>query len=391
MRPSTVQHQGDVRDRRSQGHRALDAEGGGGKGCKHQTATDRVGSARTRPAFIMYLLILFPYFARYTVADIPGCDYYRIGEAKNPGPLRLAEPAHAPAPDPPPVEAKLKRKAKRKVVDTNVESVNGSSWHAIFERLMVTDATIICGQEHRLPESAIAEKSATLAKMGWKSLWAPAVCTNDEDPEDLRNYSGGTVIIVKDFLGLAEPMKNEPYVLDKARLVAGKVSVPGTGSFVIYSAYFTCGAGWDAKNEVLANVNAKHAGDHKLPWLVGADWNMEPTEIHREDLPTLAAARIIAPVEATCVSPACSRVIDYFLCEGQLAEAVTKVETVMDAATRPHRPVQATIKAGGQRCNQNHISAPGPAPDRPHHRPGKATTIIHRCQAIGRGGAQVLR
>ena len=158
-----------------------------------------------------------------------------------------------------------------------MESVNGTSWNAILERTKQTEAAAMCLQEHRLPESAINEKSQVLANMGWKSLWAPATCTNPNEPDDLRNYSGGVAVIVKDYLGFAMVEEDESPIIEASRLVAGKVTVPGIGPFVLYSAYFECGTGWNQANEAMANAIVRHAERHCLAWAVGADWNMEPT------------------------------------------------------------------------------------------------------------------
>jgi len=131
-----------------------------------------------------------------------------------------------------------------------------------------------------------------------------------------------------------------------AKPVAAKVSAPGLGSIVLYSAYFTCGAGWDDANEALARTASSHADKHGLPWAIATDWNMSPEEVSQTGFPGAAKAVIRAPVIDTCISPACSRVLDFFLVDNVLAEGVTSTDTVLDASTRPHRPAQLTLRAG---------------------------------------------
>jgi len=176
-------------------------------------------------------------------------------------------------------------------------------------------------------------------------IWAPATCTDPCNAADARNYSGGTAIFVKDYLGLTYVSEDEPAILDEARLVAGKVSVPGLGSVVVYSGYFVCGAGWDAHNESIANKVTAHAARHGLSWFMGADFNMSPEELVHEDYPASAGAVIKAPEQDTCISPGCTRILDFFIVERNLAEGAFNVCADLEAATRPHRPVTMSFHA----------------------------------------------
>jgi len=127
--------------------------------------------------------------------------------------------------------------------------------------------------------------------------------------------------------------------------VSGKVSAPGVGSFVLYSAYFKCGEDWSAENLDIAEAVRLHANKHGLPWMLGADWNMEPVDVAKNDLPRAMDATLIYPgEEATCIAPACARTLDFFMVHG-LTAGVKEVKVVTEAGTRPHRPVQLTLAA----------------------------------------------
>jgi len=239
------------------------------------------------------------------------------------------------------------RRKKRCSNDVIVESSNATGWSAVENRLEETNAHVVCVQEHRTPEHLIDERSKQLFKKGWKSFWSPAIVPEGADPDDLRNASGGVAIFVRKYLGLGPLVVGEKPELLQGRLVAGKISIPGLGSVAIYSAYFHCGAGWNTANVDITEAIKLHTHRHACPWAVAADWNMEPTELLDINLPEVMDACVMSPVNAeTCVSPATARTIDYFLVHNELRLGVINVITIEDACTRPHRPVQLSIKAG---------------------------------------------
>jgi len=330
------------------------------------------------------------------VADSHPNSYYRIGEAANPGPVNLAC-LDDPDEDPfqhlhfdavnPPMETDAERAAKEAVdmmfeprtiriadyIDapdwhtnpktemygpTNAtskqrrakdkiefETCNSTGWTALLHRLQYSQAQVILSQEHHVREDLIKEKSDQALNLGWKSLWSPANCTADN--EDNRCTSGGVAIFVRKYFGLVE-FEDEGVKrasLEPGRLVVGKFSAPGLGSIAVYSAYCLCGVGLNHTNKDLIGKVHEFNAMHELPWLCGADWNMQPSDLSESGLLSVMKAKIAAPEDPTCITPSSLRTIDFFLVDEQLFDGLEHPEVIEDAVTRPHRPTQTAIKA----------------------------------------------
>ena len=82
------------------------------------------------------------------------------------------------------------------------------------------------------------------------------------------------------------------------------------------------------------------------PWMVAADWNSTAQELFTKDMLEQLGAKVFLPGVETCVSPTSARVLDYFLVDNGLGAAVMSVEIIMNAATRPHRPVLLKFRPG---------------------------------------------
>ena len=257
----------------------------------------------------------------------------------------------------------LGRRGRRNLDKVIVESTNLTGWSAIFERLEKTKADVVCVQEHRTPPDLIDERSAQMRKLGWKSFWAPAIVTATEGEVDARSTSGGVAIFARRHVGLTPVFEGRGCELAPGRLVACKVTVPGSGPIVVYSAYYQCGAGWSQPSIDLSKVMAERIREHNLPWITAADWNMEPEEINNAGLDTALKAKIKAPTNAgTCISPGCTRVIDYFLVDSKLALGVVDIDTILDANTRPHRPVQLHLLANLKSATKTVFKRTAPLP-----------------------------
>ena len=114
---------------------------------------------------------------------------------------------------------------------------------------------------------------------------------------------------------------------------------------------------------------ANHKSRHGIPWVAGADWNMDPTEIDKAGiLGSLQASARIPDNAETCVSPSCVRTLDYFVMDRKLADGAGDALTIMDANTRPRRPVQFRFLAGLKGAQEDYLqegrSAPHRASDR---------------------------
>ena len=272
-----------------------------------------------------------------------------------------------------------------------METVNASGWTATKERLEATAADIVCVQEHRTPEGLVSERSAQVLKMGWKSLWAPAVTTADEPGTDARFTSGGVAVFVRKYMGLTLADGDHDPVIIPGRLVAGCINAPGTGPITVYSAYLTCSVGWSGPNIDLMDALAAHASHQNL-WILGADFNMPPEELASTQIHKAFDAEIRAPKNAdTCISPYSSRTIDFFLVQRSLAQAVSEAFTDRDADTRPHRPVATEMAAGLQAATKTVFRPSDRLPTEPIIGPVPEPPSFSRARRLAVGALEAFR
>ena len=83
----------------------------------------------------------------------------------------------------------------------------------------------------------------------------------------------------------------------------------------------------------------------RIPFVIGADWNMTPEELDHEGWVTGIGATVRAPaVGATCTSGK-GRMLDYFVASNELADRL-EVGVDLDGPWAPHRGIRAVLKAG---------------------------------------------
>jgi len=240
----------------------------------------------------------------------------------------------------------LKHRERRTKEAVTFETCNGSGWAAVKERLLYSHADVIIAQEHRLLQCDIDEQAEIVKKWGWKSIWAPAIPTA-EDTSDRRFTSAGVAVFARKHLGLNHLEENgsRSPPLEEGRLLATRFSAPGLGEIIVYAAYLKCGVGLDNYNKDILDKIRVNALQHGRPWIVGADWNLEPEVLTATDIPKMLKSKIIAPSEPTCISPAVAHVLDFFMIDNSLETAVKELVIVNDATTRPHKPVHLSLAA----------------------------------------------
>jgi len=236
---------------------------------------------------------------------------------------------------------------KRCIDDIAIETCNSTGWTALRERLLYSHADVLLAQEHWVLSEYIDERKQQALHLGWKSIWAPAIKTCEGECTDNRMTSAGVAIFVRKHFGLTHLEQDGVRIgpLEDGRLVAGLFAALGLGQIVVYAAYLHCGVGLNSLNKDIIGKIRANADQHGMPWLCGADWNFEPDVLASTDLPKLLNARILAPSSPTCLSPSTSNTLDYFLVEKSLASAMKAPCVIIEATTRPHRPVQAAITA----------------------------------------------
>ena len=217
-----------------------------------------------------------------------------------------------------------------------IATYNGSGWQAVKTFLETTSALVVLGQEAHVVDSFRAEASQALAFLGWKALFAPAYLGPAGRP------CAGTFVAVRSWIGLSVPMGLAGPTVVEHRAVWGKIEIPGLEPFVAISAYLHDSVGLARCNlDVLSEIGAA-ATAVAMPFLIGADFNMEPGLLGRTSFVEDRAATVVADSEDSGACRSASgffRNIDFFVASLALARRVVACRVCRTTPPNPHLPL----------------------------------------------------
>ena len=78
------------------------------------------------------------------------------------------------------------------------------------------------------------------------------------------------------------------------------MEIAGVGKIVCYSVYLKDGVGISGMNVDILCKLSDHCKNHGLPFVVGGDWNNEPTSVINLDEIKSMQAKVICTKEPTC-------------------------------------------------------------------------------------------
>ncbi|HIL38396.1 MAG TPA: endonuclease/exonuclease/phosphatase family protein, partial [Planctomycetes bacterium] len=193
-------------------------------------------------------------------------------------------------------------------VGIRIETVNSTDKAPFLQRLKDSRADVVCGQELKVTEAELDRFTKAVWNLGWRCRVTP--CTFGEG----GGRSCGTGVFVRRHMCIWE----DPLIPSRpagARATVVVVAGDGLAPFVVASVYAAVGEGPSPSNcrlikDVLVPIIARG-----LPWLVGADWNMDPETLRLMDLPKFSGSRIISDGTGvgTCTAGKTPTTIDYFL------------------------------------------------------------------------------
>ncbi len=235
--------------------------------------------------------------------------------------------------------------------------INGSGWGPMRNWLEGhrRRPVLAMGQEHRLLAHACAATEASMRQAGWRMGFAPALPTEGDGRDATgaeRSTSAGAFVAAPAHIG-CEPLHgcvswDASPVGATGRLAVGWVNV--LGGIACISAYFWCGEGWSCRNQALMRRIIALKQDICCMWVLSADFNMEPEELHSHSLMRELGGVTIRHSSGTCVSGKAKvrKCYDYFVIDGRLKGSVESVTVLEDAGTAPHLPVRMRIRASAQ-------------------------------------------
>ncbi len=199
-------------------------------------------------------------------------------------------------------------------------------------------------QEHLARGDAVADLQQSARKSGFKLAPSEAADGKGGGP------SAGVAIAApshRGWGGVHGPCWDFSPVASPGRLVGAWVQAGPRGGMACFSLYLWTREGMSSRNVALVEAALAVASTCGCAWLIGADWNATPKEL-REAVGRMldrAGAVVRAPAEPTCYPPTGRpRVIDYFLVDSRIAEAVGEAQVERSVTGSPHRAVRITVR-----------------------------------------------
>ena len=276
---------------------------------------------------------------------------------------------------------------------TLFESCNATCWASLKARLVETRASILMAQEIKIPKRQLQAAESWAAEHGWRAALAPCLVTAK------GRHSAGVGVFVKRAISLA-PVLHGSWILCNGRAAMAHVAAGPKGGIVAISLYLQdslgpTGDNWDVLIKVAEILNRL-----RVPWIVGADWNMTPASLKESGWVTLVNGVIQAVADSigTCRSTVgCYANLDYFVISAAAASAFSGTEAIRDAAVKTHRPVQVSLCAAPRSHMTTQLKRIRQFPRQPPPRPPSGAeavapfclaiaTVAQRARSFQRGG-----
>ncbi len=222
-----------------------------------------------------------------------------------------------------------------------IVTMNITAWSSCLDFIKTTEADVLLIQEHKLDKEQSEEATAWLRRRRWNSIIAPA----EVGPNG--GMSAGVAILTRPHIGLGLPLVGTEELVP-ARMLAARIEAPGCRPLIAIAAYFHDGQGLSRCNlEMLrvAGVFLKAQGE-EVPFVMGADFQMEPHEIASAGFAQEVGAAIVATGDAsgTCRTGRTARELDFFFVSSGLTDGIEGVGLINHTGIRTHLPVELRFK-----------------------------------------------
>ncbi len=267
------------------------------------------------------------------------------GQPDAAGPLQLV-PSRSATVRP---RGRRQRGGPAELYDVDVVSFNGSGQPQAVQALASLKeenkkTAVVLIQEHLARGDAVADLQHAARRYGYKLAPSEAAQGKGGGP------SAGVAIAVplhRGWGGIQGPVWDLSPAASPGRLVGAWVQAGPRGGIFCFTVYLWTSEGMSPRNVGLVEAALAAAATCGGAWIVGADWNVTPTELKGAvgRLLDRAGAVVRAPAEATCYPPTgCPRVLDYFLVDARIGDAVSEASLERTVAGSPHRAVKVTVK-----------------------------------------------
>ncbi len=233
--------------------------------------------------------------------------------------------------------------------DVDVITFNGSGSPQLVAALEALEGerkrvAAVLAQEHLARIDAVADLQHAARQRGFK--FAPCEAAQGKGGGPSAGV-GIAVPLHRGWGGIQGPCWDLSPASSPGRLVGAWIQAGPKGGMFCFSAYLYTSEGMTSRNVGLLEAALSAASTCGGAWIIGADWNVTPKEL-REGAGRLldrAGAEVLAPSEATCYPPTGRpRILDYFLVDARMGNAVSEAQVVRTVAGSPHRAVKVTIR-----------------------------------------------
>ncbi|CAK0802081.1 unnamed protein product [Prorocentrum cordatum] len=220
---------------------------------------------------------------------------------------------------------------------------NGNVWNRSLEVLEAFFHAhqywpqLVLLQETRLTQERLPGARALARRLGYAAFFHEAVATGQPGP---NATSGGVAILVRAGLQAEESACQLPAAL-RHRLIGVEVTAPSGLRLLALAGYFQHSLGPRGINlDLFSSVSDLVAFSLDLPWVLQADFNMEPEPLQELGWPAAVRGQVLGPSEATCVAQGLEHVYDWFVASSDLATCTVSCATTLnDFGLHPHSPV----------------------------------------------------
>lgn len=141
---------------------------------------------------------------------------------------------------------------------------------------------------------------------------------------------------------------------------------------LVASIYLKTGIGGaTAYNLNLFRFVGQVTSEHRMPWLIGGDYQMAPRAVEDTLFQQTAGAKILADLSpiGTCDSPSGVSTIDFFIASDDLASTGQRATVYRDPAIAIHRPVRMTLPTDAGKMKKQVVRTTQRLPNNPVYGP----------------------
>ena len=217
----------------------------------------------------------------------------------------------------------------------SVASINGSTWaqaRTAIEHLVDGGSR---DDVYLIQETRFLTQAAMETARGWgeRNGLNAGFSTCSSTGSSVQAVSSGVGILAATHRGFA-PVGQE-WGQHSSRILARRVAF-GDLVVVVVSLYLEHSVKVTGMNVDILGELQTFLNELSEPFIVGADWNMEPQTLESSWWTRAVGGAVVAPPFPTCDG----RIYDYFVISAALAALGPQVEALRPATTHPHVPVR---------------------------------------------------